>query len=151
MLNFIHDGNTDAAASLIENFRPSMKIIKSIRVPVFEFNKIATSLDLEAISIIKIDVEGAELEVLRSLCDTITFHKPIILLEILPIYNATNTLRISRQEKTEELISDLNYSLFKIIKNNDDSYCGLEQIKAIGIHSDISKCDYVLMPNEMSY
>jgi len=96
------------------------------------------------IDLIKIDVEGAELEVLQSLETIIKIATPFILMEILPVYNTENRYRIDRQEKIEILLSQLDYSIYRIIKSKSISF---ERIESIEVHSDIDKCDYIFVPN----
>lgn len=44
-------------------------------------------LSIDDISVIKIDVEGSELEVLQGLIETIDKFSPFILFEVLSLYN----------------------------------------------------------------
>ena len=52
--------------------------------------------------------------------------------------------RIERQEKIEILLSQLDYSIYRIIKSKSISF---ERIESIEVHSDIDKCDYIFVPN----
>lgn len=145
-LNFYFDTSIDSSASMLSDFRPNQKIVKKKFIPLFDINKIKRIIDLTDISILKIDVEGAELEVLKSFKDIICENAPIILIEILPVYNIENDFRLKRQNDIQNLIKGTNYSIFRVIKNAeilDD----LIEIKEIGIHSDLNQCEYVLVPN----
>ena len=145
-LNFYFDTSTDSSASMLSDFRPNQKIVKKEFIPLFDINKIKRIIDLTDISILKIDVEGAELEVLKSFKDIIFENEPIILIEILPVYNFENDYRLKRQNEIQNLIKETNYSIFRVLKNAeilDD----LIEIKEIGIHSDLNQCEYVLVPN----
>lgn len=110
------NSETDPAASMVENFRPGQNIARKIYVPVNRFDTVDEKLRIGAISIIKIDVEGAELEVLQGLVDTIKTKRPSVIMEILPCYTNENVTRIKRQEKVEQLFSSLNYTIFRIKK-----------------------------------
>ena len=149
LLDLYSDGDTDSAASVIENFRPNEKVYNKIFVPVSQFENINELLDLKEIAIIKIDVEGAELEVLQSMQNTIRIHRPIIIIEILPCYTNENINRITRQEKIELILKELNYRFIRIIKNETNTIEKLEQIETIGIHGNIAWSDYILVPNEL--
>jgi FkbM family methyltransferase len=145
-LNFYCYSSTDSSASMLYDFRPDQKIVKRDFVPLFDVNKIKKIIDLTDISILKIDVEGAELEVLNSFKDIIFENEPIILIEILPVYNFENNYRLNRQNEIQNLIIETKYSIFRVVKNAeilDD----LIEIKEIGIHSDLNQCEYVLIPN----
>lgn len=148
-LNLFSENELDSAASIIEEFRPD-PIARKMFVPVFD---IETLQDKEAIlnkvSILKIDVEGGELEVLSSFRSIIKENRPFILIEILPIYKEDNTFRIDRQNKIESLIKEMEYVIYRILKNQDDTFLSFEKLSTINIHSDLGMCDYVLVPTEM--
>jgi hypothetical protein len=96
-------------------------------------------------SILKIDVEGAEYEILSGLKVEIKKNEPIIFIEILPVYSREHPNRLFRQQKIEELVSELNYFMYKIWLRNNSLEC-LEKIDQIGINSDINQCDYIFVP-----
>jgi len=68
-------------------------------------------LDEEAVDLVKIDVEGFELGVLRGLERTLERHRPIVLAEALPerIDPATGTTEVA------ELLADLGYVPFEMV------------------------------------
>jgi len=144
-LNFFSSSTTDSSASIIENFRPSQKIYNINHVPLFKFKDITDVVKLDKISVIKIDVEGAELEVLNGLHSLIKDQKPIIFIEILPAYTKQNFSRVKRQNKIQHLFGELDYSIFRVVKESD-ILLDLEEISNIEVHSDINKCEYVIVP-----
>ena len=119
-------------------------------IPVYCFEKINTLLDLKQIAIIKIDVEGAEWEVLNSMQNPIREQRPLLMMEILPCYSLANEDRIRRQEKIEKLLSGLNYRMFRVIKLDEYKFEKLDPIEKIGIHDDMNGCEYVMAPAEIS-
>jgi FkbM family methyltransferase len=146
VLNFFSDSTTDSSASIITNFRPSQRVVRSEYVPLFELEQIRSKINLNKFSILKIDVEGAELEVIKSFYSAIEEYKPIILIEILPAYNAENLTRIVRQKELLEIVRSLDYSVFRVIKQND-IFIDLLEVPDIEIHSDLNSCEYVMVPN----
>ncbi|MCB0802247.1 MAG: FkbM family methyltransferase, partial [Flavobacteriales bacterium] len=92
--------------------------------------------------LVKIDVEGAELEVLQSFKEVLVQSKPIILMEILPVYNKENKQRLIRQEKIQELLVECNYSIMRLHKDRD-KINSIEKLANIEIHSNIEFCEYV--------
>lgn len=99
-LKIYNNSDVDPSASIISEFRPTEKVIEEKYIPVFNINDITTlQSTLHQTSILKIDVEGAELEVLQSMKPILEIAFPLIIMEILPVYNAQNTYRIDRQKK----------------------------------------------------
>lgn len=145
-LFFYGNSTVDSSASIVENFRPGEQIKGTEFIPVFNMAVIKQSLTLNKVGIIKIDVEGCELEVLTELEDNIVADQPIILIEILPVYKANNIERLQRQKKIEKLFVKWGYSILRIVKENEELKNTIE-INEIGIHGDIDNCEYAIIPN----
>lgn len=145
-LDFPSDDVTDASASLIMNFRPSRRVHSRVFVPVFQFDSLAEILKDSFVGIVKIDVEGAELEVVKTLLGIIKRDKPVILIEILPVYSEQNDFRKKRQEELEEIFLEIDYVIFRVEKSASGDYQGLSEIEKIGVHDDVARCDYVVYP-----
>ena len=79
--------------------------------------------------VIKIDVEGAELEVIESLKGYIHKFQPIILMEILPSYTEGNQVRIGRQHTISAMFDELGYQIYRIIKSPSNNFSHLLTIK----------------------
>ena len=101
----------------------------------------------DKVGIIKIDVEGGELEVIEGLCDTIKTHRPIISCEVLPAKSYDNSEiernRIARQKKLEDLITSFGYSIWNILAKNN---C-LLKINKIPILNDLDRTNYIFVPS----
>lgn len=145
VLNFFYKGNTDSTASIIPEFRPEQKIERKEFIPLYDFSKFHHLVKSDSVGFLKIDVEGAELEVLESFTEIIKKSNPFILIEILPVYNQENKTRLERQNKIEALIYINNYSILRIIKKGDNVH-KLEELSSFGIHSDLDHCDYICVP-----
>jgi FkbM family methyltransferase len=139
----------DSAASLIRNFRPAHKIYDRQYVPAFTFERIAKTITILDIGIIKIDVEGAELEVIQSLQKAIAKYRPIIVIEILPVYEMDNKIRKDRQDHIENIFHKLDYRIFRVIKTKTGVFNGILELKTLGVHSDPNQCDYIFVPSEL--
>jgi FkbM family methyltransferase len=146
-LNLFSDSNEDSSASIIEGYRSKSVVKKSFNVPVFSFSDLNIDLSLR-FDVIKIDVEGAEFEVLKGLFERINRDRPVILMEVLPAYSTENTIRINRQENISLILGDLKYTIFRVKKVNDQ-FLGVEHMSDFGIHSDVNLCDYILLPVEI--
>lgn len=143
-LDFYSESLIDSSASIMQGFRPG-KLHHTQKVVLINSKQI--EFDLK-ISILKIDVEGAEYFVLKEFKDKIKTDRPLILIEILPIYSTDNIDRLNRQNAIRELIKELNYKILRIEKNREDRLKGLNSIDDIGIHSNLNHCDYLLVPIE---
>jgi FkbM family methyltransferase len=148
-LNFYYKNIVDSTSSIVPNFRPDQSIERKIYVQVRPMNEIKLIKDLDEIAIIKIDVEGAEMEVIEGAKKTIESKRPVLIIEILPVYKEANLFRLDRQRNIEKIMKELNYKLFRIKKTSNNRLEGLSEIKEIEIHSNLDQCDYVFVPKEL--
>lgn len=146
-LEMLNNSITDSSASIIKKFRNEAIIQNRLKVPIFAYADL--NLDKSKFSIVKIDVEGAELEVIEGMQEKIKNDRPIMLVEILPVYNIENEFRLKRQRKIEIILSSIDYNIFRIIKSID-VFFDIQKITEFGIHSDLNKCDYIFVPSEKS-
>lgn len=131
---------TDSSASIIQNFRTR----KTTPITIATCGpQLVNDLVNQKLGIIKIDVEGSESDVIEALLSQIIKDRPLIICEILPVYNPKNLTRLERQQKLEKTLKSLKY---KILLINITS--GLNQIEEIGIHSDMSRTNYLFCPEE---
>ncbi len=146
-LQFYYNNEVDVTASIISDYRPDDKVVRSEYV-------ISSRLDdLEIFSkgnigIIKIDVEGAELEVLSGSKNTLSAKRPVIIIEILPAYSEENLNRVKRQNQIELIFKELNYNIFRIKKDSENHFKGLKNLDSFQIDGNISQSDYLLIPEE---
>lgn len=139
---------SDPAASIVQGFRDGDSVRGSVCVVAASGEQLLSYLGQTPISIIKIDVEGAELECLLSLEMLIRSQNPTVLVEILPSYSSANVLRIERQQKIELFCRRNDYLIFSIAKRSGNRLSCLNHVKSIDVHSDLDKCDYLLVPGE---
>lgn len=137
---------SDASASLVQGFRPDHEIHARVQVPVFRYDSLEGPWKERPVGIVKIDVEGAELDVMHSLAGMIRRDRPILLMEVLPVYSTDHRERKSRQDQLEHLLTDLHYSMLRIRKGPGDTLAGVDPIATIGIHSDLAACEYLMVP-----
>src|SRR5450631_4373896 len=127
-LNFFTEDKSDSSATLIENFKNNAGNERFIFVPVFECSQVLSFLPRRPQVVLKIDVEGAEMEVL-------------------PVYTEDNRSRLERQDQIEVLLQSWHYNIARIRKKGR---VGLEWIDRIGIHSNIEDCDYLLCHDSLN-
>jgi len=84
---------------------------KSIIVSIRRMDDLLTELKLNSIDIVKIDVEGAEHEVLRGMEHTLREYQPLLIIEVhhelLPLFGSSS-------EKLLDWISNLGYQITQI-------------------------------------
>lgn len=112
ILTFYASKLGDTTGSLIKEHQSHNKMEHSFDTLVTTGDSFVDLLQLkEDISVIKIDVEEAELYVLRGLEDTIKKHTPYIYLEIL--YTSTQE-QIDRAMKICKFLQQFNYSILGV-------------------------------------
>ncbi len=134
-------------ASIIENFRSNKKFRNyTLPVPVMRGDDIVAKENLVHIDLLKIDVEGAELEVIQGLKQTIQQYLPLIILEILPVYSIDNLTGNQRKKRQDVLLAELSdsYNVYQI----EEKAQKLKYINAIDVHSDMNKTNYLFIPKE---
>ena len=147
-LELYADDITNSGGSLIQNFweYKNYHVKRSLTVPVFSFETIKNSIDpdISVYTIIKIDVEGAELEVLQTLSDLINDNKPMIIIEVLSAYSEKNLLRVERQRKISELLNNMGYKIIKLFGDKNGHLKSYETIDHFDHNSNPNDCNYIL-------
>ncbi|MEM2483159.1 MAG: FkbM family methyltransferase [Candidatus Nezhaarchaeales archaeon] len=100
----LHVKLNTAASSIIE----SQGSFKSIKVKAMRLDTLVETLKLDRIDVIKVDVEGAELEVLKGAINTLKNYKPKIIAEV----------RKRNMELFLNIISTLGYTC-KVIEEKE--------------------------------
>lgn len=139
--------DADPLGSIIPNFRKSRPNSSKKWVPLFSLSAIEEKIPVSNVDIVKIDAEGAEFEVLQTLKSLIVDKRPVVLIEILPVYKKENSSRFISQKKIEAFFKEIDYSIFRINKKNGE-FDGFAQINEIGIHGELNMCDYLVCPTE---
>jgi FkbM family methyltransferase len=145
-LEFYHGDTTDSSASLVANFRPDQELTHVILVPVFAYEDVVRATGLGAPAFVKIDVEGAESEIIQSMRGLIGRAKPWFVVEILPCYSGRNRERIDRQNKIQVLLLESGYRILRLMKRADGRLESLRPLEEIEIHGNMEWVDYVLCP-----
>jgi FkbM family methyltransferase len=147
MLFYHHTSSqTDPSASIIPGYRPSGDIKSTHFVPVYKLKDIADFREIRFINLIKIDVEGAEIEVLESFKELINKFRPFIIVEVLPVYSSENIVRYERVKAIESFVDEVQYKIYLINKGRNESFESISLIDEIGIHNNILNIDYLLSP-----
>ena len=89
LISFYSDGETDECASLIDRGGLGGKRVAAV-VQCRIGDEVLQELGIEQISVIKIDVEGAEAQVLEGLKRTLAVQRPVVIFEMLPNFSGIN-------------------------------------------------------------
>ena len=149
-----HAGSvTDSCATVHEDLRPK-RTFDIDWVPCLRFDTVRDKLNLNNIDLIKIDVEGGELEVVKGMEDTLNSIRPIVLCEVLFTDSAADILVATR--RNEELMRRLTmsgYTVWQLIKS--ENLKEIESIRPIAefprdywTPANAELCDYLFVPKE---
>lgn len=151
---FYKKGSVDSAGTIVEGLRPEFYSQGDVEyVPVFRFDGLDLIND-KRISLVKIDVEGAEYEVLSGMTETIKKHKPAILCEVLDSHNEENVPHVqARADKLVALMHSLDYKIYRIVHN--DAGIFPEEISEIRLRKWVPESwnlnDYLFLPSGVQY
>jgi FkbM family methyltransferase len=135
---------TDPTATTIKGFRGVENDDNGQFVPLCRGDDLLPgSLD---VAVVKIDVEGGELEVLQGIHETLQRCRPFVVCEVLPIYDESTEIGKKRRARTDELLSlfeSLNYKTAQLL--HDGKIVPLETIET---HGDVDLSEYLFYPTE---
>ncbi|MCI0752039.1 MAG: FkbM family methyltransferase [Flammeovirgaceae bacterium] len=130
---------TDSSASIVQGFR-KQSVSSVHRVPTMSI----TNLPLDrAVGFVKIDVEGGELEVLKSVEKILSQDRPLVVCEVLPVYSRENLFRIERQNEIEKILERNRFGLVRLNSQGTGDF-----ISRFGIHANIEQSNYIFYPLE---
>lgn len=142
-------GNHSTVASTVSGFRPDNFYDNKQLIYAAHGDGIIRELQLSRIACVKIDVEGAELEVMEGLEETFRSHIPFLVFEVLNHYlvvtqeeldDATKQFRNTRTKRMEALLRRCGYDIFNIVP--DGSLREVEEIMSI-VSSDLRITNYI--------
>jgi len=133
----------DASATIVRGFKQFTLSVKPMPVKLTSADAVLSRGVMAPPRLVKIDVEGAELEVVQGMTQTLQQYRPFVVCEILPVYDADNPHlypRLQRQEKLIDIMEQLGYSLFRIVSAKK-----LLPLKRIGVHRNFSWSNYLFV------
>jgi FkbM family methyltransferase len=144
----------DPRATTVEGFWPPDWQPISRMVPLRVGDPVIEELALDPVAILKVDVEGAEADVLDGLGRTITHHRPYILIEILPysvsridqdgeVATEIRTRRMAATDRLLRLNDARGYRSFRMLPN-----AGLLETTDYDIPYHPDTCNYLFVPEE---
>lgn len=142
---YLHN-DCDAAATVVSRTDSRGDYAGFKHVAVFKGDDAARHLGIRSISVLKIDVEGAELEVLTGLEDTINNLRPVVICEILPVPETASAEGAAKQKKTESVLHFFSKAGYRMSRIEDDG--GITALRTIDAHEDIALRNYLFLPDE---
>lgn len=134
--------STDATATLRPELRgrAPTSFLHIVIVDLFETLR---ELGHEQVGMMKVDVEGGELEVLRSAEAGIRECRPIVLIEVLAVGTPE---REERLEVINELVKSWDYRFLRINKDGESALSSLEELERVEAADNRNAEDYLLVP-----
>jgi len=114
---FLHDGQeTDDQATLLRSLRPDRKL-HPVWVPLSTLDAVWVAMGDAPVAAIKIDVEGAETDVIAGAHGVLERHRPPVICEVLRRHGqADEAAYRHRVERLWAILYDLGYRVHKVIK-----------------------------------
>lgn len=140
--------DADPSASIVEGFRRSDRYSRVEYVSVHAGDDVLAAIEAPPVAMIKVDVEGAELDVLCGLAKTLASDRPYILCEVLPVYDPetpAGALRRDRQAQLEQFLESMAYAMYRVGAGGPP-----RAVDRFGVHSDISLSNYLFSPRELA-
>jgi len=155
LVAFVADSEADTAGSIIGDLRPGKIPVRRQHIPVFVFDEIAEGLVPPHVAVVKIDVEGAELEVISGMRRFLTERRPWVTCEVLHAHTEAQLPMLrERNGQLFQLLAEVGYLPFRMLKDAAQTrVLGLEAIEAFGEgvwnpKTSPALCDYLLVPSE---
>jgi FkbM family methyltransferase len=146
LLRFFAESEADVSGSVVEGMRPRKESMQKIYVPVFDGDRALEMLHATGVGVLKIDVEGGELEVVEGLRRTIQRDSPFIIAEILPLFSATDPKCGFRKPRQEQLIVTMRDAGYLMYRLREDGTA--QPMSDIEIHDDMRLTNYLFAPIE---
>lgn len=137
---------TGGEGSIVPGFRPESEYKRRIKVPVMGPEDLPAELSEKVIGVLKVDVEGGELEVFEAMLPLIEKNRPVIISELLPVYDASSERGSFRKKRQDTLISMMDNLGYSIIRLHPDGR--RELLDEIKVHGDMSLTNYLFVPRD---
>lgn len=137
--------DTDGSSTVINEFKAGSADDNQITklVPLLSFSTINNTLKLKTVSAIKIDVEGAEIEVMEGMMSFIKNIRPLIILEVWQ--NNGDPEKIKRSTQLKGYLEEINYGSFSWVTPEGSANLANFNRMELG---DSSIDNFLLVPHE---
>lgn len=151
---FVIASDADTAGSMITDLRGEQGGAQRRYIPVVQFDALVGEVLSDDIAIIKIDVEGAELEALRGMRQFLSTNRPYVSCEVLHAHSSAQVPMVeARNSAITNLLEEIRYDAYRIVKERQERVIGLEAVDQFetGLWDPVTspaRCDYLLVPRE---
>jgi FkbM family methyltransferase len=131
----------DPSASVVPGFRAAGRYARATSVAVFRGDDLLSHV--AEVAMIKIDVEGGELEAISGLLETLARCSPIVFCEILPVFDESTEngqFRKSRQDELLTKLQGLGYTVFRMMQDET-----VVELAAIETHANLALINYAFV------
>lgn len=140
--------STDSTASIVPQVREGARVRRRDTVTILSMDDVERSLGKVKVGAMRIDVEGGELEVVEGMVRLLDRERPVVMIEVLPVYHAGPSGRLSRQLQLEAEFRKIRYRWYRLMRNPDTSLKELQRIQEIGVHDKVEWSNYLAVPEE---
>ena len=139
---------TGGEGSIVAGFRGEDEYKRQIKVPILGAEALPADLEQRQFGLVKVDVEGGELEVFQALQPLLMRDRPAIITELLPVYDLETErgrFRQSRQDHLLGIVEELGYRIVRL--HLDGSRELLDEIEP---HGEIRLSNYLFAQKEQA-
>lgn len=155
MIEFLAESLADAAASIVVGLRSEISRPRKKYIPMLPFDQVAAELSFPKMPVVKIDVEGAEGDVIDGMVNYLRQVRPIVLCEVLHAHSSAHIpLLNTRNAALFASLRAIGYRVHRINKTAGQST--VESITSIKAFPDevfrfpesFQQCDYLFISEE---
>jgi FkbM family methyltransferase len=142
----------DTAASMVEGLRGVQEAARTEYIATLRFDDL--SLDLDDAPVVKIDVEGAEFDVVSGMRGFLRSSRPFVLCEVLHAHSADQLdLMQERNDALMSLLTELDYDVLRLCKDQSwATVTGVERVTSFPRETyrwdSQAYCDFLFSPRE---
>ena len=132
---------TGGEGSIVAGFRGEDEYKRQIKVPILGADALPEELETRRFGLVKVDVEGGELEVFQALQPLLERDRPVIITELLPVYDPETKQGRFRQSRQDQLLAIVEELGYRIVRLHLDG--SRELLDGIAPHGEIRLSNYL--------
>ncbi len=137
---------TGGEGSIVAGVRGEDEYKRQIKVPILGADALPEELETRRFGLVKVDVEGGELEVFQALQPLLERDRPVIITELLPVYDPETKQGRFRQSRQDQLLAIVEELGYRIVRLHLDG--SRELLDGIAPHGEIRLSNYLFVRAE---